>query len=344
MVSVSYSDRVTPNVSAISYDGDGQRIAMSEPTGISHWAYDSLHRLTSAVTGSGATVGYGYDLLGQITSIAYPNAKGSVTRAYDPAGRLTSVSDWAGRTTSYSYDADANPITQVYPNATTASMAYDHADQVSSIAHAPSATAGSPFASFSYTHDPNHLMTKVASTGVPPDSHSYGYDALNQLSSVDASPYGYDHADNPTNLAGATQSFDKANQVSTHSGATQAITLVGNGSGGDDGSTAASVALPAGIQAGDQILLATTESTSATVSAPAGYVKVSDNTYATAMQRQSCIERRPPAARPRPASPTRPRWPSRWWPPSTGGWTRPRRSRPPAPATTSCRAALAASP
>jgi RHS repeat-associated protein len=49
---------------------------------------------------------------------------------------------------------------------------------------------------------------------VPADTHSYGYDLLNRLTTVDTASYGYDNADNLTQLlSGGTQSFDAANQL-----------------------------------------------------------------------------------------------------------------------------------
>jgi len=97
VVSITYSDGRTPNVSHIAYDAGGRRQHMTDGTGTSSWVYDSLNRLTRYTNGAGRTVSYGYDLSGQITSITYPGrCTGArnrrvlcmVTRRYDRAGRL----------------------------------------------------------------------------------------------------------------------------------------------------------------------------------------------------------------------------------------------------------------
>ena len=54
----------------------------------SYGRWDSLHRLTNSTNGAGATVGYGYDLKGQATSIAYPGTTGTVGRTYYEDGQL----------------------------------------------------------------------------------------------------------------------------------------------------------------------------------------------------------------------------------------------------------------
>jgi YD repeat-containing protein len=72
VTAMSYSDGHTPNVSAITYDADDQRTAMTDGTGPSTWNWDSLHRLTSSSNGAGQSVAYAYDLKGQLTSVVYP--------------------------------------------------------------------------------------------------------------------------------------------------------------------------------------------------------------------------------------------------------------------------------
>jgi YD repeat-containing protein len=159
-----------------AYDPDGQRTSMVDGTGTSTWAYDSLHRLTSYKNGANATVGYGYDLRNDVTSIVYPASTGTVTRGYDDAGRLHSVTDWASHQTTFGYDADSFLTTQTYPNTTTATYTPDNADRLTGITDKKSSTT---FASFVYTLDNNAQVTGVTSTGVPSDNHTYSYNQLN---------------------------------------------------------------------------------------------------------------------------------------------------------------------
>ncbi|MDQ1499102.1 MAG: hypothetical protein QOI86_2442, partial [Actinomycetota bacterium] len=214
IIARNYSDGTTPNVN-IAYDADGQRTSMVDGTGTSTWVYDSLGRLTTQTNGAGQTVGYGYDLRSNLTSINYPGTIGTVTRTFDDAGRLWKIRDWANHETVFSYNADSFMTSQTYPNGTTATHTPDGADRLMAISHAPTATPGLPFASFTYGRDNANRLTSVTSTGVPADNHTYAYTALNQLQKADnQNTWGYDAADNPTALSGGTvQAFDAANQL-----------------------------------------------------------------------------------------------------------------------------------
>src|SRR5262249_29452380 len=123
LTAITYSDGVTPNVSNIAYDGDGQRTGLSDGTLHATWSYASLHRLTSSGNGAGATVGYDYltpsggnDLKDQVGHIIYPNSAGTVTQTWDTVGRLQSVQDWNSRTTTFAYDTNSNLKTETVPS------------------------------------------------------------------------------------------------------------------------------------------------------------------------------------------------------------------------------------
>lgn len=271
--SITYSDGVTPNVTDITYDGNGQRTAMTDGTGTTTWHYDSLHRLTQHTDGTTQTVQYGYDIGSRLTAITYPGTTGTVTRTYDAADRLTTVQDWAGRMTTFSYDNDSNLVGQTYPNGTKATFTPDAANRVSGITHAPTATPNVPLLSFSYDRDGAGLLSSVTSTGVPSDNHTWTYDAINQLTGVDGTMYGYDAADNLSRrLDGTTQVHDAANQLNVASPAP--ISLVGTNSGGGSTSTSLTLALPTGTAAGDQILVAVTLPYGKTINTPTGYTPV----------------------------------------------------------------------
>jgi hypothetical protein len=88
---------VTPNLSSITYGGDGQRLGLTDGTGTSSSGWDSLHRMVSYTNGNGAQFQWQYNLRNLTTTIIYP---GSLTRGYDTAGRSTSVQDWNTNTTT----------------------------------------------------------------------------------------------------------------------------------------------------------------------------------------------------------------------------------------------------
>jgi RHS repeat-associated protein len=212
--SVTYSDPGTPGVSNIAYDADGQRTSMTDGTGTSSWTWDSLHRLSQSTNGAGATVGYGYDLKGEVTSITYPGTTGTVGRTYYEDGQLKTVTDWGGRVTTFNYDADRF-MTQATYGTTGSSDTFtpDGADRLMGSAVKSGTTT---LASLTYGRDNANQVNSVASTGLPSDSHSYSYTQLNQLKNVDTDSYAYDAADNLTLLpGGGTQAFDSANEMST---------------------------------------------------------------------------------------------------------------------------------
>lgn len=206
----------TPNVT-MAYDVTGRRTSMTDGSGTSRYTYDSLDRLTSSTNGAGQTTGHNYDLRGNATGITYPNGR-TVTRGFDDDGRMTSVSDWLGSTTTFGYDQNSNPTTQFYPNTTRATTTYDAADRLTDITHT---IGGTSLASFAYGRDNAGQLTSTTPTGVPQPNETYTYNALNQLSTVNAGTYSYDAADNLTRLAsGATQAYDLANQLTSVTAAT----------------------------------------------------------------------------------------------------------------------------
>ena len=208
---ISYADGQTPNVTRITYDADGQRTSMTDGTGTSRWEWDSLHRLTESVDGSGAVVRYQYDLAGELTSLTYPNGE-TVSRSYDAAGRLRSFTDWLGNTTTFSYDPDSELTSETLPSSTQVvdRFAYDGADRLVRIADLRDHRK---LARFNYRRDSNSQVISSKSPGMPHGNESYTYTALNQTASASGGNFTYDSADNLTRNEDTYQSFDTGNQL-----------------------------------------------------------------------------------------------------------------------------------
>ena len=227
---ITYSDGTTPNVTAITYDSDGQKTGMTDGTGSSTWSYDSLHRLTGYTNGNGDTVSYGYTygsgpsykLLNRPRTITYPNSVGSVTQAFDDAGRMTSVTDWNSKATSFAYDTNSNLITITDPSTTnvTDTYGFNAADQMTSV----SSSNGSTLFSATYARDSNGQLASDSSQAS--NQSAYKYTTLNQLCYAGSStsnvcssppssayPYSYDSADNLTANNGVTQQFNNADEL-----------------------------------------------------------------------------------------------------------------------------------
>jgi RHS repeat-associated protein len=211
LTEATYSDGVTPAVK-FGYDAIGHRTSMSDGTGSSSFAFDSLGRLTEAVTGHGEKMTYRYDLGGNLTSLVYPNGK-TVTRTYDLAERLASVSDWLGNKTSFTYDADSNLTGTTFPSASgnIDTYAYNRADQMTGVTVAKSKTT---LASLAYTRDNTGQLTGETPTGLPGAAQTFTYDTINRLTQAGPSTYAYDEADNPTTQASTSGfTYDSANEL-----------------------------------------------------------------------------------------------------------------------------------
>ena len=218
LTSVAYQ-LAQPTDVQFAFDMDGHRIAMADGTGHSSYQYDSLGRLTQSVNGAGAAVGFGYDLMGRITSISYPGGAGSVTRTYYDNGSLHTVSDWLGHTTTFTYDADSNLLSTSYPNGTTQAVSVDAAERLSSITNSQGSTQ---FLSFNYIRD---LTGQLTGDG----SQSYSYDTVNRLTGGSLAAYQYDAADRLTQVIASggnttTLAYDNGDQLlnaTTTSGGSQ---------------------------------------------------------------------------------------------------------------------------
>jgi RHS repeat-associated protein len=210
LTGISYDDGTTPNVT-YSYDAAGRRTSMVDGTGTTSYSYDALDRLTSDTNGNGATIGYAYDLDGNLTSLTYPDSS-VVTYGYDDASQMNSLTDGLSNTSTFGYDNNGNLTGESLANGTTITRSYDRADEPATITHANS---GGTFASFSYTLDNAGQVSAVSQTGVPGSSSpSYTYNSLNQLATDGGNSYSYDNADNLTATpTGTTLAYNAANEL-----------------------------------------------------------------------------------------------------------------------------------
>ncbi len=187
----SQADPLTGKTVTVSYDKIGQPtdVGYGEGGPTRTYTYDALHQLTSDVlkTASGtsmASVSYGYDAAGHLTSktTAGVAGAGSNTYTYDDAGRLASWT--AGSvTTPFSYDPAGNR-TRAGPT----SYTYNARSQLTS------ATTGSTSTSYTYTSrgTTSAITTGSTKTAITSDafdqqitsgSTHFDYDALGRLSS-----------------------------------------------------------------------------------------------------------------------------------------------------------------
>ena len=223
LTSVSYSGGSGSSVQ-YSYDADSHRIQMVDGTGTSTYSYDADGRLLSETDGAGNSTEYGYDGVGNMTSIEYPNGD-TVKRTFNGAEELASVTDWNGNTTAFSYDGDGNLVGTTYPNGDTVTSTYNAAGMLSATAVAPTSSAASPLAQLSYTRDPAGQITVETDGGALSDSNDYSYDAQSRVIKASATPYGYDAADNPTSVGETSRTFNSADELVTQSSSSSTTTF-----------------------------------------------------------------------------------------------------------------------
>jgi RHS repeat-associated protein len=206
LTSVTYGDGTTPNVS-FAYNVLGQRTTMTDGTGTSLYTYDSLARLKSVQNGAGATVGYGYDLAGRLTTLTYPGSH-AITRGYNDADQLTSVTDWLTNQSQFGYDADGNLTSITYPGAAVqGGFSYDAAGQLSGLAYTQTQTAN-VFLTETYTHDPVGVLSTTVDSTL--GTHQYSYDPRYRATADQVSGVG-----TPANWSWA---YDGATEITATSG------------------------------------------------------------------------------------------------------------------------------
>jgi RHS repeat-associated protein len=176
-----------PGQPAVSYayDGNGNRVSMTDQRGTTVYQYDRQNRLTGVFTPLSSNyipVTYGYDKAGRLTSLATPDGR-TVLYQYDAGGRMTRVTDGADVTT-YTYNSVTGLLaSQTLPNGITTAYTYDVDGRLTGIVH--NAPGGSLLMGFHYTLNALGQRTSVTrQTSTGSELTSYTYDALGRLTSV----------------------------------------------------------------------------------------------------------------------------------------------------------------
>ncbi|NQQ31951.1 hypothetical protein HO875_00005, partial [Streptococcus suis] len=94
-----------------SYDADGRRVAMSDLTGQTRYAYNEEGELTGVRQGDGSLITYTYDHAGnKLTSTETVDGKESKTEfSYDAENRLLEMKS-GDKTITYTYDKNGNRV------------------------------------------------------------------------------------------------------------------------------------------------------------------------------------------------------------------------------------------
>ncbi|MDF3019906.1 MAG: repeat protein, partial [Steroidobacteraceae bacterium] len=180
---------ITDQTISYGYDaGTNQNGLLTSATDAQHdlaWTYDSQGRITGkgqTVGGVTLAIGYGYNSIGQLGNTLLPSGS-SITFGYNANGQVTSLT-LNGSTTILSnitYES-FGPITGwSWGNGTTASRDFDADGKITQVDNAN----GASFKTFAY--DDAFRITDIVDVGNPALSWTYGYDALDRLSSATSS-------------------------------------------------------------------------------------------------------------------------------------------------------------
>jgi len=165
----------TLSVSAWTYNSVGNRLTQTDPSGVTSYTYDALHRLTRVGYPGGRAVSYVYDPCGNRESMT-DTTGGTTAYTYDAANQMTS----AGAAT-YTYDANGSVVSRTGTGATT--YAWDAKGRLASAGSTSfaysgdgsraSKTSGAVTTVFSY--DPAAALSRVVEQGVGSSTTDYLY-------------------------------------------------------------------------------------------------------------------------------------------------------------------------
>ena len=186
-----------------TYDLNGNRVSMIDPTGLTTYTYDALNRLTSITNNKAQLTSFIYDALGRRTSLSHAN--GVVTNYnYDAASQLLKLVHQRSGTTinsfDYTYDRIGNRKSKA-DNTGTANYAYDVLNRLT---QAVSPLPTNPLETFGYDSVGNRINSNQNGTSI--------FNQANQLLEDANFTYGYDRNGNQTGkiakLGGALTQFE----------------------------------------------------------------------------------------------------------------------------------------
>jgi len=194
-----------------TYDGDGNVLSMVNSAATTYYTYNARDMVTNEteyISGTKYSVLYGYDKVGNVKSMVYPDGY-NITITYDALNRIHKLGSFA--TIYYNTDNDLTEIK--YANGEIGTYSYNSRDQPTQIAVT---NGGVKRLDLNYTYDGDGNVKTI-------NTESYGYNWLNELTST-SGPWGsisytYDGAGNMlTQVKGSTTttySYGSYNRLSS---------------------------------------------------------------------------------------------------------------------------------
>lgn len=137
------------------YTDAGELWTVTEGTAVIRRTYDERGRLKTFTSADGDLIQYRYDANNNLTRLTYPpdttHPTGKqVNYTYNARNLLETVTDWSNRVTTYQYDRLGRLTGIIRPNHTSAALAHDAANQLTSIRES---AGGKLFSYLGFTHD-----------------------------------------------------------------------------------------------------------------------------------------------------------------------------------------------
>jgi RHS repeat-associated protein len=228
------------------YDANGNLAKQVDPRGnvqganpddyATTFTYDAAGRLLTQTDPLGHATTYGYDKVGNQTSVTDANNH-TTSSAYDAQNRLTQITAPDNSLTQYTYDGNGNQLTRKDANNHTTTYTFDTANQQTSV----TSPTGQKW---TYTYDANGNLNSTVdangnSTPTAGDGMTtYGYDAANRLTSItysDSTPgvsLSYDPVGNRSQMTDGggsqTYAYDAANRLTGVTRGTNTFSYVYN--------------------------------------------------------------------------------------------------------------------
>ncbi|WP_173138072.1 RHS repeat-associated core domain-containing protein [Paenibacillus tritici] len=175
------------------YDEAGNRIRMTDESGVSTYIYDSENLLLEMSKDGKKQISYTYDDIGNIDTIT--DALGYVTTYhYDKSSRMNQVT-YDGHTTAYTYDLNGNRAAVQYEDGVREVFGYDRNNRLLTVIN--KRKNGSEISGYRYTYDEaGRQETESDSYGTT----KYKYDQAGRILQIEApgktTVYAYDGAGN----------------------------------------------------------------------------------------------------------------------------------------------------
>ncbi|MEW5956352.1 MAG: PKD domain-containing protein [Chloroflexota bacterium] len=204
--------------------GRGRRTGMADASGRTAWVYDALGRVlteTKTVAASGAmtrtfATGYGYDPLGRLQTMTYPDGE-VITTTYNAQNLVASLSSSLGDTylSSAAYTPLDQPTALAFGNGVSSSYDYDPASfRLRGVqTTAPGSVA---LQDVTYQYDPAGNISAITETVAAWD-WTYQYDSLDRLVEAELGRPGSGGEDGPGEVYDAyTYTYDRLNNLTRH--------------------------------------------------------------------------------------------------------------------------------